>query len=301
MPSNNINWSEVNETLVRRGELYIDLDLVENWDIELKSMNERKRGRPFEYPEQFIRFLAGVHYIMHIPYRQLQGFVRGLAKWIPKIGDPHYTHIRRRIMALDLDLLVPEEIDPDEPVVVAVDSTGLKVTNRGDWMRKMWKGKRKGWLKVHIAVNIRDNKVLAVEVTRDGVGDARKFIQLVASSCRKKKVVKVLGDGGYDARYCYDELEKRGIEPAISMRKDACTRNLGYTTMRSKCVRERRRLGGQEGWKRANRYGARWTVESGFSSFKNLYGESVTAKTYWNMVREVKTKFGLLNRLITMP
>jgi hypothetical protein len=175
MPSVNMNWSEVNETLVRRGELYIDLEFIENWDNELKKMNERKRGRPFKYPEQFIRFLAGVHYIMHIPYRQLQGFIRGLARWISRIKDPHYTHIRRRIMALDLDLLVPEEIDPDETVVIAVDSTGLKVTNRGDWMRKMWKGKRKGWLKVHIAVNTRDNKVLAVEVTRDRVGDTKKF------------------------------------------------------------------------------------------------------------------------------
>ncbi len=28
------NWSEYNEHLVRRGEMYIDLDFIENWDEE---------------------------------------------------------------------------------------------------------------------------------------------------------------------------------------------------------------------------------------------------------------------------
>ncbi|MHC1583458.1 MAG: IS5/IS1182 family transposase, partial [Methanosarcinales archaeon] len=33
------NWKEYNEKLVRRGELYISLDFLENWDEELNRMN----------------------------------------------------------------------------------------------------------------------------------------------------------------------------------------------------------------------------------------------------------------------
>jgi len=300
MPSISPNWSRINETLVRRGELYIDLEFIDDWDNELVRMNMGKRGRPFIYPEQFIRFLAGIHYILHIPYRQLQGFIRGLARWIPKLKDPHFTQIRRRIMALNLDLLMPEKIDPEEPVVIALDSTGLKVANRGDWIRKQWKI-RKGWLKIHIAPRAGKIEILAVEVTTERVRDSRKFKQLVASSCRKKKVLKVLADGAYDVGDCFDELDRRGIEAGIRMRKDAGMRTRGHRKLRANCVYERNRLGGREAWARANCYGKRWTAESAFGSFKNLFGEYVTAKKYWNMVREVKIKFALLNMLLAVP
>ena len=50
------NWSEYNERLVRRGEMYIDLDFIEGWDEEIKKQNEGKKGRPYLYPESFIMF-----------------------------------------------------------------------------------------------------------------------------------------------------------------------------------------------------------------------------------------------------
>ncbi|CAD7768662.1 hypothetical protein FHEFKHOI_00375 [Candidatus Methanoperedenaceae archaeon GB50] len=40
------NWKEYDEKLVRRGELYISLDFLENWDEELSKM------------KTFIQFLA---------------------------------------------------------------------------------------------------------------------------------------------------------------------------------------------------------------------------------------------------
>ena len=52
---------------------------------------------------------------------------------------------------------------------------------------------------------------------------------------------------------------------------------------------------------RTNCYGDRWTVESAFSSFKNIFGEYVTAKTFRNMRKEVKIKFSILNMLLAVP
>jgi hypothetical protein len=34
-----------------------------------------------------------------------------------------------------------------------IDSSGFKVTERGDWLSTKWKGKRKGWIKMHIAID----------------------------------------------------------------------------------------------------------------------------------------------------
>ena len=34
-----------------------------------------------------------------------------------------------------------------ENIVIAIDSTGIKVTNRGQWMRDKWNVRKKGYLK----------------------------------------------------------------------------------------------------------------------------------------------------------
>lgn len=38
-----INWKEYNEKLVKRGEILFNAEFIENWKIELNSMNEKKR------------------------------------------------------------------------------------------------------------------------------------------------------------------------------------------------------------------------------------------------------------------
>ena len=39
-----INWSEYNESLVRRGEMLFDDGFLQNWRAELKKMNKGKEG-----------------------------------------------------------------------------------------------------------------------------------------------------------------------------------------------------------------------------------------------------------------
>ena len=50
-----------------------------------------------------------------------------------------------------------------------------------------------------------------------------------------------------------------------------------------------------------NCYRDRWTVESAFGSFKSLFGEHVSAKSFRNRSKEVKIKFGILNMLLVVP
>ncbi len=145
-------------------------------------------------------------------------------------------------MELDLKALF-QDVDLNQDVVITVDSSGLKVANRGNWIRKIWTV-RKGWLKIHIATTAGKVHVLGVEVTTEKVHDRRKFRSLVASSCKKRHVLKVLADGAYDAADCFDELDKRGIEPGIRMRMNAVPKLRGHRMLRSKCVLERHKLGG---------------------------------------------------------
>jgi hypothetical protein len=42
---------QVNKSLVSRGEVLLDFDIIDDWDSELKKMNKNKEGRKFIYPD----------------------------------------------------------------------------------------------------------------------------------------------------------------------------------------------------------------------------------------------------------
>ena len=173
------NWKDYNEKLVRRGEVYISLDFLDSWNDELAKMNKGKVGRPFVYPQTFIYFSAFI-YIVFLPYRQIEGFFRKLSEFIPKLKSADYSTLCKRFKKLDIKL--PENLGRD--IVVAVDSSGMKVTNRGEWIRNKWKI-RKGWIKVHIAVDIKTKKLLALEVTDERVSDGKMLKSLVEQVKRR--------------------------------------------------------------------------------------------------------------------
>lgn len=52
-----MNWKNYNESLVKRGEVLLDFDVIDNWDYELAKRNEGKEGRKFTYPDSFIKLL----------------------------------------------------------------------------------------------------------------------------------------------------------------------------------------------------------------------------------------------------
>jgi hypothetical protein len=39
-----VKWSVYNQSLVRRSEILIGFDVIDNWDMELKEMNKDKVG-----------------------------------------------------------------------------------------------------------------------------------------------------------------------------------------------------------------------------------------------------------------
>jgi len=55
------NWKSYNEELAMRGEFLLPIDMLGNWDEELDKMNEGKKGRPYEFPESFIKIQAVWH------------------------------------------------------------------------------------------------------------------------------------------------------------------------------------------------------------------------------------------------
>lgn len=172
--------------------MYLSLEFLEKWDSELKRMNRKKRGRPFLYPGLFIMWMALIHVVFFLPYRQMEGFLRALSTYVPIVAAD-YTTLYRRISIVELDI-DPRNLGDD--VVVALDSSGIKVTNWGEWRRKIWGSKtKKGWVKAHICVDVQTKQILGLEVTDEQVSDSWCFNKLLNQANEKANVKKVMGDG----------------------------------------------------------------------------------------------------------
>jgi len=275
---------------VKRGEILLDLHILDRWDSELERMNAGKEGGRYVYPEIFVRLLGYMHLLFHLPYRQTEGFLKALRRFDARIQVPDYSTIDRRVNRLGVRL---DEEDYGNDLVIAVDASGVKVSNRGDWMRRRWRTRR-GYLKIHIAVDVKRKKILALEVTDEKVGDERMLQPLVEEASKKGKIAKTIGDGAYDTKINFRYLDENGIEPVIKVRRDA-SRRAGGCVLRKLVAQEY--LSDPQAWKRRHSYGQRWMVESVFSTFKRTFGEYVSAKTMHNMTNEIMLKASLYNLL----
>lgn len=285
------NWKEYNEALVRRGELLFDTDFLSGWSRELTRMNEEKEGARYRYPSSLMTMLAAIHAYL-LPYRELEGFVRMFANHVDGLRVPDYTTMWWRISRVKVEL--DPDVDRTKDVTIAVDSTGIKVSNRGEWIRHKWRVKR-GFIKVHLAVDVKSRKILSMQVTKEDVPDGKMLVPLVEEASSMANVTRVMGDGAYDSREIFRYLDKNGIEPAIKVRKNASLRAMGCMPRKLVVVEQ---LKDYERWKRKHRYGYRAMVESAISSFKRTFGEHITSVRWQSIVNELLVKASVYNLFI---
>jgi hypothetical protein len=122
-----------------------------------------------------------------------------------------------------------DDDDDDKNIVIAIDSTGIKVTNRGpQWIFDKWNiKKKKGYLKIHIAVvNIKTKEILALEVTDEKVHDGKVMPRLIEHVLKRNdnrdiKIKSALGDGSYDSNENFKYLQTKRIIPGIKVRKNS--------------------------------------------------------------------------------
>ena len=121
----NRNWKKYNQGRIRRGEIMLSFDTMKQWSTELKEMNQGKEGNRYVYPESFMEALGYVHLYLHLPFRQTEGLIKSHLKEESK--TPTYSAIWKRVNKLDIKMNPKMGRD----IIIAVDSTGVKVANRG--------------------------------------------------------------------------------------------------------------------------------------------------------------------------
>ena len=273
----NRRWEKYNESLVDRVEYLTDLSFIKDYDTLLEEKNSGKIGHPYKVPDALIMYLARLRSIFNVPFRSLEGILRSLAI-ITGIKSISYSEIFRRIRRIQ-----PELNNTNSKLDCIIDSTGYKITIRGDYLGHKWHKKRKGWIKLHVIISLKDVNVLSFTITDEHTHDSKAARKLLSKM--KNNILRIFGDKGYDSKYIYNMF---GYNAVIPPRKNASTKSRG-SSARAKIVRYIKK-NSMEQWKENNSYGKRWIVEIYFSGLKRVMTEIIKAKKIEYIIQELALK-----------
>ncbi len=186
----------------------------------------QQSSKKYKFPDSFIFVIGHIRVYFHLPYRQTEGIIKAtIRKNLP--DHPCYSQICRRVNKLDIiNNRTSINDNNNNDVIIAADSTGIKVTNRGQWMQDKWNVKnKKGYLKMHVAVNIKPKEILALIVTYEKVHDGKVMksrVEGVLNNNHNIRIKSFLADGAYDSNenFKYLKDEKR-IQPIIKVKRNS--------------------------------------------------------------------------------
>ncbi len=149
-----------------------------------------------------------------MPLRALQGFIDSIFRLahVP-LSCPHYTWISRRAKQVEISFKTKTRGAIQH---LAIDTTGLKVygesEGEGEWKVKKhgMGGKRRGWRKLHIAVDTSTHELIAAKLSLSTVTDGEVLPNLLKQT--RRSILEVSGDGAYDTRACHAAIKtKRAV------------------------------------------------------------------------------------------
>ena len=286
------NHRAYQEELLKRYEIYLDLDWADDWFFELEEMNKGKRGKPYVYPKSMIEFQALL--TEKFSYRGAEAITRKLREYNLLLRCKDHATIHRRVLELGLEFEIPE----GNSLHIGHDGSGMKMTNSGEYFQSTYlDGPRK---RAHLMITATKDDILDVEVV---VYEAGMQSETDTAILHNKKIIKkggkigkVYDDAGYDSKKYFNFLEEMKIESAVRPRMDKCKKAHG--SMRRK--REKLQLMnlGYKEWSNKKDYGARWPMTEGhFSAIKRGFGENARAKKVKNILTEHKRKVWIYDRI----
>lgn len=292
------DWKKYNNALVSRAELFLDIKLLKDWEKELRKLNKHKNGRRFYYPNCFIKYLALIKVYYSISFRALESLVKFLSRYIYQLSVIDHSTIHRRVDRLEIDL--HHSVKHKKDLIISIDSSGLKVHNRGEWIRHKHRIRR-GYLKIHFVVNTKTREIIELVSTKEEVGDNKKFRPLIRKALKGYKIKKVLADAAYDDHRNFNLLDSKGIIPAIKLKRNS--RNYKWHPKWDRKHRVRSKyalmmLKSFNDWRRKLRYGKRWISEIVFSCFKANFGEYFASRKQKNIEKEILLKAYAHNMLM---
>lgn len=204
------NWAEYNEGLKKRYDISVYLA---DAGVFEKPEPTGEGGRPKEYSDGYIELGLTLKAIYRMPYRGLEGFLRGLLRLngLEDRAVPDFTTFCHR--AKELKIAFRLAALEGQKINLLVDSTGLKIFGEGEWKMKMHgKTKRRTWRKRHLGVDEETQQIVVAVLRRNGVGDQEHLPDILDNVPEGINLSRVTADGIYDTWGGYDAANDHGAE-----------------------------------------------------------------------------------------
>ena len=238
--------------------------------------------------------------VYRLPLRQTQGLIRSISKlMLLEISVPDFSTLSRRGRGLSLP--ARPKIKITDPVHLAIDSTGLKVFDEGEWLQSKYnvKAKRKRWRKLHLGLNLVTGDIVCSDLTLDDVGDPTVLPDLLNQI--GTPVSRFIADGAYDGAPTSDLLKARfgeAVEIITPPPKNA------IPSPQSKCfpsLRDRHivkiQTHGRMAWQSGSGYNQRSRIETQMGRWKAIIGPKLKARCFENQQTEAKIGVAILNKM----
>jgi len=288
------DWSKYNKQLVNRGKInfWISPQISKDW----KASKQKKNGHPFVYADEIIKAMCYIRFKFHLSLRETEGFFISIIQYISLMKVPCYTQLCRRMKTLELP---PELLAKQGVTDIILDTTGLKICGAGEWRAEKYGGK-KGWKKLHIAMDPESGKLLLAEISDEHVHDTKHLEEGLQRANKRKG--RVLIDGIADSKKCYELAARYKKELITPPKKGAVFRKEKGYEKRNEAIGIIKALGGDKNaksiWSKLVGYNRRVVVESMISRWKRLYGDDLKSRCEQRRKIEVYLKARMINAMI---
>ncbi len=289
------NWPAYNKSLEQRGRLSIyicDDDVYQTWYDD----GPAQQGGQYKYSDQCIETILLLKSVFTQAYRQIIGLTKNIFELMKlDLQVPSYTQVCRRAEHINIE---GYKIPRQGGLVLAIDSTGLKVYGEGEWkVRKHGYSKRRTWRKLHLGVDPSTGFIHCSTVTENDIDDGSQLESLLKQVDQKVEVV--MADGAYDHKKCWDLLEEGQVWGIIPPRKNAQLwpeKQSGkpLVNQRNRIVKEVKTTNLKE-WKRQMGYHQRSLSETAMFRYKIIFGDAMFSRCPNRQVTESRIKIKALN------
>ena len=298
------NWPAYDASLRHRGSLTVWFtdEAIAAWAAEARTT---RGGQPWYSPLAILTALT-IRAVFRLAFRQAEGLLGSVVSLLGlSLRVPDHTTLSRRAATLD----VPRPRSgstgagaDSEPMHLLVDSTGLKLGGKGEWLlEKHGTATRRSWRTLHLGVDADTGQIVASTLTPKEVDDASQAGPLLDQVAGP--MASFTGDGAYDQDRVYDSVTQRHPKAAVVVppRSTAVPSDAAETapTQRDRHLQHIAEHG-RMAWQKRSGYNARARVEATMGRWKQVIGDGLRAHTDERRATEVDVAVHALNRMLEL-
>ncbi len=296
------NWPAYDASLRQRGSLTVWFtdEAVAAWAAEPCAT---RGGQPWYSPLAILTALT-IRAVFRLAYRQAEGLLGSVIGLLGlALRVPDHTTLSRRAATLDMPQPRTGSTGADsEPMHLLVDSTGLKLCGKGEWLlEKHGTATRRSWRTLHLGVDAGTGQIVASTLTTKDVDDASQVAPLLDQVAGP--MASFTGDGAYDQDRVYASVAERHPTAAVVVPPRATA--VPSDTAETAPTQRDRHLQlitehGRMAWQRRSGYTKRARVEATMSRWKQVIGDELCAHTDERRATEVAVAVHALNRMLEL-